>query len=480
MKIGLNRLLFKLPDKIFSDNLATISSLSSDLKIMARKAGVNNDQFKHSWGKLYKAIEQRSRLDDLLDNRVDIRALGFMLTSKHKEYIKITNNTLTQINRAAPKPSTLFLENFFQYYLNDFDQIDDLNLISSWLRESRKLRNLNCWYDQHLISSDGPKWLANFAISKDKDFDQVLAQFELDRFQSGQFMEAAKKTYYVEQLRNIPANKKHDLLSEVQKPEVFESRYTSSELLGHQILQILIEKAPYYDVHESWVSTVMSIAGDPRVAVGHPRFIKWWSHIDKKLIDKVKTWLSALDLKLFLDALENFSCSSIDPDMKRMYPSRKRFLEGLHEKKLIKNTKLYMSRQMATYLEGVYDKEHLPEYSLVEDGDKSIIYVDLGSAHLVEGSHQCQLWIYRALHDSAPMFKFGKQIESYRNLTKGLHESMEAFGNGAFDHFTHAPKNFSWQKRSIDNLKRLGVSINMKDVLTSEDYRAYVRIHGVS
>ncbi|MFQ3324871.1 MAG: hypothetical protein ACI90U_002702 [Pseudomonadales bacterium] len=68
-----------------------------------------------------------------------------------------------------------------------------------------------------------------------------------------------------------------------------------------------------------------------------------------------------------------------------------------------------MCKDMANYLNGRYEKEHLPDFSIVEDGDKSIIYVDLGNVHLIEGSHPGQLWIYHILHDSTPVLNYGKK-----------------------------------------------------------------------
>ncbi len=478
MKMFLKSLRFNLPDNPFGSNAEKLSHLTNDLKVISKRAGTDNDKFKYAWSKLFKAIQNKTSLEQVLNEKVDVRVLGFALTTKHKDELQITENVLSRISNLVDKPNSLFIQDLFQYYLNDFDKIEDIQFVSQWLIEARKLRKMEQWYDNKLLSPNGPKWLAELAITKQTDFDQIIHELELDQFQSGQFMEAAQRIYYVEQLKHIPVNQPHDLLIEVQKPDVFQAKFDESELLGHQVLNILISKAPAHDINDSWLNTIMAIAGDPRISVSNPRYIKWWSHVSKDLISKVKGWLSGLDLKLFLEALEDFSYSSYDPDMKRMFPSRKKFLEGLYDKKLIKNTKLYMCRHMAHFLNSKYKKEHLPDFSIVEDGEKSIIYVDLENAHLVEGSHQCQLWIYRTLHDSAPVLKYEKQRKSYRSLTKGLHESMERYGQGAYDYFTHSPSNFSWQRRAVKSLKDLRVPVTMKDVLTPDDYRVFVRRFG--
>lgn len=480
MRMFLKSLRFNLPDNPFGSNAEKLSRLTKDLKVISKRAGTDNDKFKYAWSKLFKAIQNKTSLEQVLNEKVDVRVLGFALTTKHKDELQITENVLSRISKLVDKPNSLFIQDLFQYYLNDFDKIEDIQFVSQWLIEARKLRKMEQWYDNKLLSPNGPKWLAELAITKQTDFDQIIHNLELDQFQSGQFMESAQRIYYVEQLKNIPVNEPHDLLIEVQKPDVFRAKFDESELLGHQVLKILISKAPAHDINDSWLNTIMAIAGDPRISLSNPRYIKWWSHVSKDLISKVKGWLSGLDLKLFLEALEDFSYSSYDPDMKRMFPSRKKFLEGLYDRKLIKNTKLYMCRHMAHFLNSKYKKEHLPDFSIVEDGEKSIIYVDLENAHLVEGSHQCQLWIYRRLHDSAPVLQYEKQRQSYRSLTKGLHESMERYGQGAYDYFTHSPSNFSWQRRAVKSLKELRVPVTMKDVLTPDDYRVFVRRFGAN
>jgi len=475
----LRSLNFNLPDKPFGSNAEKLSGLSDQLKKLTRGAGIDNNKFKLAWKKLFEAIENKNSIETTLIDRVDIRALGLALTTKYKDKIQITENVLNRIDLITNKPNSLFIQDLFQYYLNCFNKIDDINFISQWLIKARETRKMTQWYDENLLSPNGAKWVADLAIAKQKDFNQIIHELELDHFQSGQFMESAQKIYYVEQLRTIPFNQPHELLQEVQKTDVFESKFNESELLGHQILKILIEKAPTHDIHQSWLDTIMTIAGDPRIPVSHPRYRKWWIHIDKNSTSKVKGWLSGLDIKRFLEALEDFSYSSNDSDMKRMFPARKKFLEGLYDRKLIKNTKLYLSDRMASFLNRKYKKEHLPDFSIINDSEKSIIYVDLETAHLVEGSHQCQLWIYRTLHDSAPVLQYNKQRKSYRSLTMGLHESMENYGQGAFAYFTHSPAHFSWQRRAVQSLKALSVPITMKDILTADDYRAFVKRFGV-
>ncbi|MDO6718705.1 EH signature domain-containing protein [Psychrosphaera sp. 1_MG-2023] len=478
MRINISKLKFTLPENPFGKNADKMRKLVSGLQQLAKGAGTESESFKAAWLKIANAIEDNKNLESVIKNKLDIRALGFELDPKFNQRIALNERVLQKIDSITDNPSSIFIESLFQYYLSHFSELKNIDKVSAWLVKSRAKRRLSKWYDPHLLSPDGPKWVAQQAIDKNADFEIIIKELDLDQFQSGQFMEQSQRIYFVEQLNNIPINQPHELLEEVQKQEVYESSFSRSELLGHIVLKVLIERAPTLDIHESWMNTIMSIAGDPRITVGHPRYIKWWSHIPDEMISKVKGWLSGLDLKLFLEALEDFSYSSRDADMERMFPARKQFLEGLYDKKLIKNTKLYMCKNMARFLNNKYKEEHLPDFSIVEDGEKSIIYVDLGNAHIIEGSHQCQLWIYRSMHESAPVLKYEKQKKSYRGLTMGLHEAMSRYGKGAYDHFVHSPGSFSWQRRAVRILSNLGVPVTVKDVLTADDYRSYVRRFG--
>lgn len=481
MPINLRTLHFNLPDNPFGQSKEKLSELISELKVLEKESGTNNDKFKNAWKKINEAIRLNKPLENSIENKIDIRALASALSSENRNKIKITNILLNKIfTTSLHKPNNRIIESIFQYFLHEYNQINNKKDIAYWLRQTRKLRALDQVTDEYLISPSGPRWVANRAISMNKGFDQIADELRLDQFQSGQFMESAKRIYYVEQLKVIPLNQPHELLIEVQKPEVYRSQFDDSELLGHQVLKILIEKAPSHGIHDSWLNVIMAIAGDPRIPKSHKRYRTWWSHIPQSLISKVRGWLSRLDLKLFLEALEDFSNSSYDPEMKRMYPSRKRFLEGLYDKKLIQNTRLYMSRQMTYFLKKNYKAEHLPDFSTVADGDKSIIYVDLGNAHLLEGSHSCYLWVYKSLAPSATVFDYVKKQESYSGLTSGLDRRMGAKGHGSSANITHNPSNFSWQRKAIEVLKDLSVPVTMKDVLTDKDYRVYVRRFGVN
>lgn len=472
---------FVLTDTSYRKNIEVMERLTREQMSIAKRAGTDNPKFEVAWARLLNLLS-RDRFDLFkIENRFDVRALSIALTEQPtlRRAIKVDSQLLHAVSAVIPKGSSLFTESLLQFFLSDFDSINEPDVVGDWLCKERIRKGLNLPLEEKILCVDGPTFLAKQAIKKGTAFEQQVRVWELDEYAAGDFVKRAQSVYFVEQLQNIPANRPHPLLEEISKTSVANSRYDANDLIGHVALRILIDRAPTLQVHDSWQNAVIAIAGDPRIPNSHPRFIKWWSQLSPQQSKKVQGWLSKLDLKLFLEALEDYSNSSRDADMMRMFPSRKHFLEGLHQAGAIVHTKLYLSKKADWYIRKNYKPEHIPDYSIVEDGDRSIIYAELTHGHMIEGSHNCQIWFYRNLHDSAQVLQFGKQRVGYRALTAGLNEQMYEYGCEAYDSFTHSPKNFSWQRRSIAALNGLGVKVRASDVLSDDDYRIYKRMYGV-
>lgn len=479
MRMNVNKLDFDLPEAPFGAYPNILKRLSKKIESIGNGAGTNSDKFKHAYNVIIDAVRNDRSLSEVLDEPIKVRALAVALQSEYQEDIKITKNTLASINSVKPNASRLLVLNMYQYYLSLYDGIDSYPDIAEWLMHSMKFKDMLGEFDSDVLGVNGPKWVAEQCIANKREFENQIKFLKLDIYSSGRFMTVAKNIYFVEQLRSIPVNKPHNLLSEVQNRSVFESKYDDEFLLGHKVLEILIKRAPMSGIDDSWLNVIIAIAGDPRVPDSHPKHLKWWAHIDAGLRLKVRGWLSRLDLRLFLEALENYSSQPRQTELKRMFPSRKHFLEGLLDKGFVNGTRLYLSYGAARYLRQNYKKEHLPNFSTVTDGDKSIIHVTLDGAHLIEGSHSCYLWVYKDLDESAIVFDYNKQNVRYSSLTGDMGYLMEQKGTPPVANITHNPSNFNWQHNAIQTLNRIGVGIKAKDVLSREDHLLYKRRYGV-
>ena len=479
MKLNIGKLKFSLPDKPFGQNLESIQKLNKQLKELTGKAGIGNEKFRRNYNSLQRSVERGLDLANALDSPIKVRALAVMLNTNIGARLKFTERVLEKINGLRPQPSSLLIQNLYQYYLTHYDRIANHQAIARWLLNALPKRNLKKPFHDQLLGPNGPKWMAREAILKSREFQSQLAYLGLDKYASGHFMTVANNIYFVEQLKGIPVNRPHPLLLEVQKPSVYDNRFDEHSLLGHKVLEILISRVAHAKVDDSWLNVVLAIAGDPRVPPGNPKYQKWWSQLDKKLHTIVQGWLSKLDLRLFLEALEDFSFLPGKHELRRMFPSRKRFLEGLDDKHLVTNTRLYLSRSAERYLRSQYKAEHLPSYSMVTNSDKSLIYVQLGNgdAHMIEGSHSCKLWIYKRLYGSAVVFNYSKTVVSYSELTNELHSRMWKFNCGAEAYINHDA--ILWQYKALTTLNSIGINIRAQDVLTVEDYQVFKRRFGV-
>lgn len=479
MKLNIGQLKFSLPDKPFGHNLAHIQKLDRQLNELASVAGTGNEKFRRAYDSLHRIVDLGKNLANGLDSPIKVRALAVMLNTDIGARLKLTGGVLEKIDALRPQPSSLLIHNLYQYYLIHYDRMANHQSIAQWLLNALPKRNLKQPFHDQLLAPNGPKWMAREAILKNREFQNQVAYLGLDKYALGHFMTVANNIYFVEQLKSIPVNQPHPLLDEVQKPSVYDNRFDEHSLLGHKVLEILISRVAHDKVHDSWLNVVLAIAGDPRVPPGNPKYQKWWSQLDKKLHTIVQGWLSKMDLRLFLEALKSFSYMPGKDSLRRMFPSRKRFLEGLDDKHLVTHTRLYLSRDTERYLLRHYKAEHLPSYSMVKNTDKSLIYVQLGNgdAHMIEGSHTCKLWIYKRLHESAVVFNYSKTEVNYSEMTIELHSRMLRFNCGAEAYINHDP--ILWQHKALTALNGIGINIRAQDVLTVEDYKVFKRRFGI-
>ncbi len=469
-KLNLDQLRFDLPQAVTAPCRDKLEIRTRELDTLARKSGTGSEKFKKAFARFFAALGSRGHIADAITESIDIRALAIALKTRDAVHITLDSRLLEKVDAIKPRPGSLLVESLYSHYLKVYDELEDLQSVEAWLRQAKTIRGELDENTAKILSGAGPKWLAESSHEQQVDFDVQVSRVGLGSYLSGRFLATAKNIYYLETLRTLRPDENHDILHEVQKPEVYSSLYENGTLLGHEILKILISRADVSQIPEQWMNVIMAIAGDPRVSRQSERFVRWWSHIPEELIAKVRGWLSKLDLKLFLEALKNFSDESKDLDLARMYPSRKKFLEGLLQQKLVTGTRLFLTYDAKRYLEKNYKKEHLPSFSMVE-GDKSIIYISLPGVHVVEGTHMCKFWIYKFLSESAAVLNYNKSRFTYRELTAGMNESMirQRVG-GRLAEVTH---NGSWQAKVAVELNKAGVEFDPEVLLMRDDYMKY-------
>ena len=465
-----------LPESLLRDPITRMERVNKRISEKQSSIGTGSEVFKKAKNEIELSIKRGISLITTIKTKIHVRAFGSILLGDNGRYIKLNDQLLKHLSSITPIPGSLLIESIQRYYFNNYAAVKTkglLEAICDWLLWALRIKGRLTPAASKMLSPHAAEWLAESAIKRNTDFENRLENLDLKIYKGGELIGLAQNTYFVKQLEVIEVNKPHDLLKEVQKQSVYNSPYQSNELLGHEILRVLLKRAPSREVDDSWLNVVMAIAGDPRVPKSHPSFIKWWSQIPKGYLSKVHGWLSKLDLKLFLEALEGHAETSRDSELQRMYPSRKDFMFALDNKNLVLNTRLFLSYSAEQYLLNNYRKEHLPTYSKVRDGSKSLIYVEMKGAHLVEGTHSCYLWIYKNLDESAAVKNYDKSQFSYSELTSDMNRKMHKLKYPATANIQHNPSNFNWQKKAVSQLKRQNVDIEIGDVLSAKDYAMY-------
>ncbi|GLR64960.1 hypothetical protein GCM10007878_23980 [Marinospirillum insulare] len=264
---------------------------------------------------------------------------------------------------------------------------------------------------------------------------------------------------------------------EIRKKDVANAMYEGKKLLGHLAIELLIDKVKGTPT-DDWLETIIEIAGDPRVANTATNYRKWWLPIGQEKIAKVRGWLAKEDLKLFLKAVDEYGKLAGDKDLLRMFPARKKFLEGLFEQGLVRNARLMLGTEAAGYVKKALDKDYQINHILLTGGlkDKAVIYLDCSNFYIVEGSHNFKIWVYLAkptnIFDSySPNFSL-----EYSDLTSSVIKSyLTKFPNWPYVGVTH---NNNWLNNVIDFLYTNGRKVELEDIMSKVDYPKYLERYG--
>ena len=488
-------LRFELRDWQEQD-FASLRNNTETLSAMAQSAGTGSRRFEEAQQALLAAAQRgKQALYDRLRRLIDIRALSYLLGSQGDEAqsIQLTPQLVSRLTGPRRQLSTLTLLHLISAWFRRYDRFDNpqgLTALGSLLqsqleqRQNASRTGLLSLYAKHramLFAVDAVSQLATRAHASG-NFETIIEKYGLTAQKDSRLVTLARACYYFACLEALPVGADSPLLNKVTQPEIRDAPLDGEgELIGHAVLRSLISRAAASSVSDPWRNTILSIAGDPRVPQSHSKYLKWWSRLDPALIRKVIGWLAGFDLKLFLSALEQYGKDRNDEELQRMYPARKRFLEGLLEQGLVDNTRLFISRDMKHYLKRSFKEEELPAYAIVRD-PRSMIYLDVASVHILEGSHNRAIYGVPQLPQASRILDFDIRKIHERDLGMGLLEQYEAEfnGNGSDQlQVTHHPENFNWQHKVIQYLQRQGVALDMEKLFTPQDYFRYKRTHGL-
>ncbi len=447
-----------------------IEKLTVDLSEKEKKVGTAGTAFNNAYRYLKKTIlEERKSITTVVTEPIHIRALAKLITA---ENLHISEDDLKHLITIRSRPSLLLLSSLTGYFFRYYDQLPNITSqkLGSWLldayRNRKKTLSTN---DEKLFSGEAVDWLLRRTKQMFTSLDEIVKIENLSPYKSGRLYQLLQMTYYVEQLNELEPNEENSLLDEIVQSKVYEAPYKDGKQLGHEILEILIDKIQS-DVSDRWREVVLKIAGDPRVPKDAQNYRNWWLVLGDQRITKVRGWLSKVDIELFLKVFDEYAQYKHDEGMIRMYPARKTFLLGLLNQKRVLNTRLYLSSNIQNFIKDrLTDNEKVPINTTLMSADMAVIYLDIGNGlTMIEGTHSFKCHIYKDIADSAVVNNYSRREVQKSTLMKLPCYKLEAISHRGF-----------WQHRVIEQLDDLGFHINPETVLTKSDYKDYKRRFGM-
>jgi len=493
MIIKLPEIYFSLPEWEYKRDFAIYDDVTNSLKEKTKSVGFQSLAFLKSSRTIFTKAREGliSEIPSLIKKSVDVRALTKLWITDGQlgdlffKNCPVTEELLRALYRPRPILSKLVIQQLLRLFFNRFDEVGDIEALILCLhteldRNAKKLNKSDLAKliknRKKIVSLDGPAWIAKQAIKKQTDLDAFIDDIGLNGFIDTRFYSLCQNHYYLEQLRTIKSGDNHPILKEIIKPAVYESPYKQTEMLGHEILRILIDRSPKESVDEQWQGIILTIAGDPRIAKASNRFQLWWGALGENRIKKVKAWLSKFNLMLFLKVLEDLGRVRGNAEMNRMFPARKKFLEGLYDLGLIEDSRLFINFRETGFLKKNYSEEQLPEYATVKTSLISLIYLKVGGKYIVEGTHNFKLWIFDEFDEDSPLLDYS--INSY-NLTQ-VRYKLESQYSSLLPNAAAIVHAHGWQHKAIDAFNMLGITIPPEMVLIESEYKQYKRKYGLS
>ena len=473
---------------IASESGEAWSEMSATLRHMAKAGGALSKSFSDSCIVL-RNIEEHQQLSDLIDKPIMIRACIY-LWLEEAEFLKskrVDDETLKKFIQIKRQIGYVNLINLIQIFFKHYDRCGNLGSLSKFLLKQLSLLNdkksvgvvslLNVNRDW-IFHEKGHRQVVEKAEIDGTKLADTMKQLGINETYEGRFKELAVGFYYIKKLDALDPNlsAEQSILDEVSAADVSEIPY-EGRLLGHSAIEALVNNADgrHIELPEHWLQTILSIAGDPRIPRTDERFRKWWAQIPTEIINLVYERLSGFDLKLFLEVLENFAARSGDAALERMFPKRRLFLEGLLKQNLIRRSRLFISRDAHYYLRSNYKQDMLPNYAKLNDPNTSIIYLKLDRAHIVEGSHNHQFWIYTAIPENSAPNNYERSDFKKRDLY-ALNQWTASPQNS---HTWSTYHNGFWQGKILEQFRKLGINMDPEKVLERSDYRRFRYEYGI-
>jgi hypothetical protein len=328
-------------------------------------------------------------------------------------------------------------------------------------------------HSSFLLELDGPSRLATVLASNGADLTEWMRSNHLTAYLDSRFGRLARDAFYLAWIRTAdPEQGDHSLLGTISEEVVARQRIETTDVdgrfFGHEVLKALTE-AKTRNPSTAWVAGVLGIGGDPRMRQTDLWQV-WWSKVPTDHVDRAARWMRGIDLKAFLNGVEQYALETANEDMQRMLERRKRLLLGLYEQDRVDDVRLILGDEIRRWITRTVpfalDVARLRGYARQ---DTAVIYVDCGDFSLVEGSHNFKLHVYTGgqVEGISARRSGGFTVDELRSDLPIRHKARHG-DESHLDVIHHVGG--EWIRKALDYLWSKGVRLDERSLMSSNDF----------
>lgn len=316
-----------------------------------------------------------------------------------------------------------------------------------------------------VITASAASSASQLVINGEHSVEGLLADLKLSGFEARRYRELLNQEVFLRRIENADPHGNNSFLSDISSDAVRKAPRPGGGYFGIDLLEALISR-PHSIPSLEWLNAILDIAGDPRMSYTQ-NWSTWWSPLEESARETVIRWLSDQDLELFLRTIEEYGQRTKNETLQRMYPDRSKFLRGLQKTGLVRETRLFMPESARDFASRTLPNRVLQTISRLEGTpDRSLIFIDCGSFHILEGSHNFKIWIYEgAVHEL---------LSSRRRYSTHIDELRQPLADQYWDkgqRYKAVTHNGLWQYPVLCFLRQdLGIDINSSEMMTKATY----------
>jgi len=474
IQVQLPQLTFTLDETAGRSDLHLFKDLTETFRKMGAGQPPKARWFHQRRQEIMDAIVNGTKLKQILLTPSDIRVLIFLWSSNTFFVSKcpISKKHLKSIARIKPILSSSLLYGLIRLYFYQYDQVADLQYLCKYIKDQlemicpnkRLTQDMQVYCDQKTILFDPSLkqfWESN--SHTELSFKDVCKQYHIPWDHTARFIISAKYHMYISPIEKLKPGEMHSVFNIISRPEIKNMPYENSFSLAQAISIRMMDKMFNKNMPDNWRQWIISLLGDPRMPKSSTLYQEGWAGLPAEYEDQMHKWLSQMDLLVFLELLKEVGNQNGNEMIQRMFPARKSFLESLYQTGMITRTRLFLSNDAVGYIEKQYNPEDRPMYAQISHKNKSIIYMQVGRIHFIEGTHNYSARVLNQLPKASGITDQQKNKFVLTELATGLDQRyVSEFQDNKDLYVVPHDIHNAWQRKLTEIFHLFGVNLEIQ------------------